>query len=176
MYLWQFILKKIIVLQILKEPPNFGAANILWVSLSYLQSVLSRIFASLVINLVDFIREQCFIRWKCWERPRSEKDIVGEWVGCIYASQKRIHLFVGKVLRRWSSSHVFTTVLEIECLEEKLGTTDCVFKENERRDVGIFAIQNVICGPAKANFLGGKKWEIPQYENIRKIFSINKFI
>ena len=37
-------------------------------------------------------------------------------------------------------------------------------------DVGIFAIQNVICGPAKANFLGGKKWEIPQYENIRKIF------
>ena len=115
---------------------------------------------------------------KCWERleiPRSEKDIVGEWVGCIYASQKRIHLCVSKVLRRFLSDdgaapHVFITALEIDCLEEKLGTTDCVFKENERRDVGIFAIHNVIFGPAKANFLGGKKWEIPQYENIRKIF------
>ena len=113
---------------------------------------------------------------KCWERleiPRSEKDIVGEWVGCIYASQKRIHLCVSKVLRRFLSDdgaapHVFITALEIDCL----GTTDCVFKENERRDVGIFAIHNVIFGPVKANFLGGKKWEniYSQYENIRKIF------
>lgn len=119
---------------------------------------------------------------KCWARleiPRSEKDIVGEWVGCIYNSQKRIHLFVGKVLRRFISDdgaalHVFTTALEVDCLEEKLGCTDCVLKENERRDVGIFSIQNIICGPVKANFLGGKKWEIPQYEEIRKIFEFYK--
>ena len=111
-----------------------------------------------------------------------ENDIVGEWVGCVYTTQKnKIHLFVGKVLKRFlsddgASLNAFTTALEVDCLDEKLGTTDCVFKENERKDIGIFAIHNVICGPVNANFLGGKKWKIHQYEEIRNIFELNKKI
>ena len=119
---------------------------------------------------------------KCWEKfepPKAEKDLVGEWVGCVYETPKRAGLFVGKVTRRFLSDdgaalNAFTTALEVDCLEEKLGTTDCLFKENERKDVGIFAIHNVICGPIKANFLGGRKWDIPQYQQIRKIFDNNK--
>ena len=119
---------------------------------------------------------------KCWERlepPRAEKDIVGEWVGCIYAGQRADHLFVGKILRRFLSDdgaalNTHTVALEIDCLEEKLGTADCRFKEAGQKDIGVFPIHNVICGPVQADFISGKKWEVPQYQAIKKIFEKNK--
>ena len=149
------------------------------------QNILN-VTASLYSNLRLYLKQNCYKRMaRCWERyelPRLENDIVGEWVGCVYTTQKnKIHLFVGKVLKRFlsddgASLNAFTTALEVDCLDEKLGTTDCVFKENERKDIGIFAIHNVICGPVNANFLGGKKWKIHQYEEIRNIFELNKKI
>ena len=101
----------------------------------------------MVIILVNIFKNELYLT--------IENDIVGEWVGCVYTTQKnKIHLFVGKVLKRFlsddgASLNAFTTALEVDCLDEKLGTTDCVFKENERKDIGIFAIHNVICGPVR---------------------------
>ena len=44
-------------------------------------------------------------------------------------------------------------MLEIDCLEQKLGTTDCILKQAKKSDVDIFPVQNIICGPLNINLL-----------------------
>ena len=103
-------------------------------------------------------------------------------MGCLYLSrpEKKDHMFVGKVVNRFLSDdgaalNAYTTALEMDCLQEKLGTADNTFKEhNEGKfDVGIFPIYNIICGPIKANFVGSRKWDVPQHNQIRDIFKNN---
>ena len=38
------------------------------------------------------------------------------------------------------------TTLEVDCLGQKLGTTDCILKQAKKTDVNIFPVQNIICG------------------------------
>ena len=38
------------------------------------------------------------------------------------------------------------TTLQVDCLGQKLGTTDCILKQAKKTDVNIFPVQNIICG------------------------------
>lgn len=116
--------------------------------------------------------------WAHFEPPMMEKEIRGEWVGCVFPGQKKKdHLFIGRVVSRFLSDegaalNSYTTALEVNCLQEKLGTADNIFKEHNegKTDVGVFPIHNIICGPLNANFVGSRKWDVPQHSQIRDIF------
>ena len=70
-----------------------------------------------------------------------------------------------------TADDVWTTGLEVSCLQEKLGVTDCILKEHEfKADIDTFGIQNIICGPITGTFLGAKKWEFPKYEEVKRLF------
>ena len=66
--------------------------------------------------------------------------------------------------------------LEIDCLEQKLGTTDCILKQAKKLDVNIFPVQNIICGPLNVNPLSNGRWECPMYAEVRKIFEKYKIV
>ena len=40
------------------------------------------------------------------------------------------------------------------------------------RDVDIFAIQDIFAGPLTVNPLKGDKWDVPQYEKVKKTFEL----
>ena len=73
-----------------------------------------------------------------------------------------------------------TAVLEIDCLQQKFGTSHNMFKENRKftdvdgrvvgTDVATFATFNIICGSLNAVFVGGEKWEFPQYPEVKRTF------
>jgi len=118
--------------------------------------------------------ERC---WAHFEPPKKESDFVGEWVASIYEKKKRHHLFLGRVKQRFiideiDAPNCYATALEVDCLQEKLGITDSILREHNQpgTDVGVFAMQNIICTKIKAKFLGGNRWEFPQYEKIKVLF------
>ena len=45
--------------------------------------------------------------------------------------------------------------LELDCLKRKLGITDNILREAKRKDVDVFPIKDVICGPLQMNPLRG---------------------
>ena len=61
-------------------------------------------------------------------------------------------------------------MLEIDCLEQKLGTTDCILKQAKKSNVDIFPVQNIIYGPLNVNPLSNGHWECPMYAEVQKIF------
>ena len=60
--------------------------------------------------------------------------------------------------------------LELNCLECILGIADNILREAKRKDVDIFSIKDIICGPLQMNPLRGGRWECPSYEIITKHF------
>ena len=63
-------------------------------------------------------------------------------------SKRGPNLFIGKTTQRFLNDECgLITALEIDCLEQKLGTTDCILKQAKKSDVNIFPVQNIICGP-----------------------------
>ena len=90
---------------------------------------------------------------------------------------ERHHLFVGRVKQRFlidamDSPDCYTTALEVDCLQEKLGITNSILQEHNEvgTEVGIFALHNIICAKLKEKFLGGNRWEFPQYEKVKALF------
>ena len=67
-------------------------------------------------------------------------------------------------------------VLEIDSLEQKLGTTDCILKQAKKSYVDIFPEQNIICGPLNVNPLSNGHWECPMYAEVQKIFKKYKIV
>ena len=109
--------------------------------------------------------------WKGLSPPTVEEHVVNRWYGCIYTSKRGPNLFIGKATRRFLNDEGgLITALEIACLEQKLGTTDCILKQAKKSDVDIFPVQNIICGPLNVNPLSNERWECPMYAEVRKIF------
>ena len=109
--------------------------------------------------------------WKGLSPPTVEEHVVNRWYGCIYTSKRGANLFIGKATRRFLNDEGgLITALEIACLEQKLGTTDCILKQAKKSDVDIFPVQNIICGPLNVNPLSNERWECPMYAEVRKIF------
>ena len=66
--------------------------------------------------------------------------------------------------------------LELDCLKRKLGITDNILREAKRKDVDVFPIKDVICGPLQMNPLRGGRWEcksckitIKHFEEAKKL-------
>ena len=118
--------------------------------------------------------------WSYLNPPTKECDVVGKWFACIYDTKRGPNLFIGKALTRFLyDENGHAAGVEIDCLQQKLGTVDSILRETKNvtqngrttgEDVDTFAAHNVICGPLKAEFLGGNKWEFPQYPLIRTLF------
>ena len=109
--------------------------------------------------------------WKCLSPPTVEEHIVNRWYGCIYTSKTGPNLFTGKATQRFLNDEGgLIMALEIDCLEQKLGTTDCILKQAKKSDVDIFPVQNIICGPLNVNPLSNGRWKSPMYAEVRKIF------
>ena len=65
--------------------------------------------------------------------PTAEKNVVNKWSGCIYMSKRGPNLFTGKATQRFLNDEGgLITLLEIDCLEQKLGTTDCILKQAKK--------------------------------------------
>ena len=111
---------------------------------------------------------------KVWVH-QQEEDVVKKWYGCFYATKRGLKLFIGKAMQRFLNSESgLLTPLEIDCLEPKLGTTDCILKWVKKSNVNIFPVQSINCGFLNANPLSNGCWECPMYAEILKIFEINK--
>ena len=109
--------------------------------------------------------------WKGLSPPTAEKNAVNKWSGCIYTSKRGPNLFIGKATQRFlNDDGGLITLLEIDCLEQKLGTTDCILKQAKKSDVDIFPVQNIICGSLNINPLSNGRWECSMYAEVRKNF------
>lgn len=84
------------------------------------------------------------------------KDIVG----CIYASHKRIHLFVGKVLWRFLSDDNSPSRIHHCAWSQLLGSKAWVYRlcsEGKRKEGCWNFFHPELYEPVKANFLGGQE-------------------
>ena len=59
-------------------------------------------------------------------------------------------------------------MMELDCLECKLGIADNILREAKRKDGDVFPVKDIICGPLQMNPLRGGRWECPSYEIITK--------
>ena len=115
--------------------------------------------------------------WKGLSPPTAEEDVVNKWYGCIYMSKRERNVFIGKATQRFLNDEGgIIMTLEIDCLEQKLGTTDCILKQTKKSDVDIFPVQNIICSPLNVNRLSNGRWECPMYAEVRKIFEKYKSV
>ena len=105
--------------------------------------------------------------WKGLSPPIAEEDIVNKWYGCIYMTKRGPDLCIGKVTQRFLNDEgELITALEIDCLKQKLGTTDHILKQT-KNSVDIFPV-------LKINPLSNGYWECPIYAEVRKIFKTYK--
>ena len=105
--------------------------------------------------------------WKGLSPPTAEEDVVNKWYGCIYTSKRGPNLFIGKAAQRFLNDEVgLITALEIDCLEQKLGTADFILKQTKTSDVDIFPVQNISCGPLNINPLSNGCWECLMYAEV----------
>ena len=73
------------------------------------------------------------------------------------------------VFHDFDANGIYALALEVDCLQEKNGVTDCVLKEHplDKKDVGIIPIHDIICGSIRSVFLSALRWEISQYDDIK---------
>ena len=82
-------------------------------------------------------------------------------------------LYVGRMKRRFlSDQNGYCTAVELDCLRAKCGTTDNVLEEypDDKKDVYIFPARCIISKPFSATFIGGRKWEVKNYDQFRHLF------
>ena len=60
----------------------------------------------------------------------------------------------------------------MDCLQLKLGVTDCIFQQHKAplKDIDVIPIKDVFMGPLKGIHHKNGKWEFPQYLNVKKVF------
>ena len=77
--------------------------------------------------------------------------------------KKTTFLLAGSSVVFGAALNAYTTALEVNSLQEKLGTADNIFKEHNegKTDVGVFPIHNYICRSVNAIFVGSRKWDVP---------------
>ena len=95
---------------------------------------------------------------------------------CVFKSAKTPNLYIGKIRKRFLTAEVnekgYVAAVEMDCLQLKLGITDCIFREHKAplKDIDVIPIKDVFMGPLKGIYRENGKWEFPQYLNVKKIF------
>ena len=109
--------------------------------------------------------------WRRLNPPIAEEDVIGKWYACIFMHNKSAGLYIGRLKRRFLNDQGgFVLALELDCLERKLGVTDNILWEAKTKDVDVFPVKDVICGPVDMKPLKGGRWECQSYETVVKIF------
>ena len=68
-----------------------------------------------------------------FELINSRRGCGNNWYGCIYTSKRGLNLFIGKAIQIFPNDEGgLIMVLEIDSLEQKLGTTDCILKQAKK--------------------------------------------
>ena len=112
--------------------------------------------------------------------PNNEANLVRKWYACIFRGKKTSNLFIGKVIRRFlldqESEGGYACALEVDCLQQKFGVTDCILREHDKigKDIGIVPVKDVFIGPLKGIYRDNGKWEFPDYFNIKVLFETIK--
>ena len=109
--------------------------------------------------------------WTFLNPPTSEDDIIGGWYAGIFSNKKRTTLYIGKAQRRFLGDVGGPCAsVELDCLKPNVSSST-VFesKLDHLPDVGNFHTEDIIAGPLIVKPLRGKKWEVPNYDNVKKM-------
>ena len=84
------------------------------------------------LNITISILDQLSTTERCWRfinPPVKEEDLIGKW----FTLKKVQYLYIGKVMMRFLSDAVedtgFTVACQMDCLRQKFGVTDNLFRE-----------------------------------------------
>ena len=113
--------------------------------------------------------------WRSVNPPVPEEQVVGKWYAAIYLGKRKEQIYVGRATKRFlSEKDGPATCLELDCLKPHFGSGSILesVPAHLERDVDIFAIQDIFAGPLTVNPLKGDKWDVPQYEKVKKTFEL----
>ena len=103
------------------------------------------------VDEIDYGEDKIFKMKECWRRlglPTMEKELIDKWYGCIFLQNKSVGLYVGRMKKRFLNDEGGTVLTqELDCLERKLGVADNILREAKRKDVDVFSVKDIICGP-----------------------------
>ena len=114
--------------------------------------------------------------WDAMNPPKNEEELIGQWFACVFKSTKTPNLYIGKIRKRFLTAEVnekgYVAAVEMDCLQQKLGVTDWIFREHKAplKDIDVIRIKDVFMRPLKGIYRENGKWEFPQYLNVKKIF------
>ena len=106
---------------------------------------------------------------ECWRRfslAKMKKELIDKWYACIFLYNKSAGLYIRRMKKRFLNDEGgMVLALELAFLERKLGVTD-ILREAKRKDVDVFPVKDIICGPLQMNPLRGGRWQCPSYETV----------
>ena len=119
----------------------------------------------------DPIETSLIEAWESISPPIPESEILGKWVGVIYETKKKNHLYIGKVLNRFlRDENGPVESLRLDCLKLHVGT-DTILEEVPKHlehDIYNFPASDIITGPLSAIPQKGNKWNFPDYFKIKE--------
>ena len=110
--------------------------------------------------------------WKFLNPLTSEDDIIGGWYAGIFSNKKRTTLYIGKARRLFLGDVDGPCVsVELDCLKPNVSSST-VFESTPDHlpDVGNFHTEDIIAGLLIVKPLRRKKWEVPNYNNVKKMY------
>ena len=117
--------------------------------------------------------------WEKLNPPASEDWIVGKWFGAIFIEKKKHVLYVGKATKRFlADSDGPAESIELDCLKPHFGSGKILegIPDHLPRDLDIFKVSDIIAGPLDVNILRGNKWEVKEYDDVKRTFEqVTKF-
>ena len=119
----------------------------------------------------DPIETSLIEAWKSISPPVPESEILGKWVGVIYETKKKNHLYIGRVFNGFlRDENGPVESLRLDCLKLHIGT-DTILEEVPKhlvRDIYKFPASDIITGPLSAIPQKGNKWNFPDYLKIKE--------
>ena len=109
--------------------------------------------------------------WKSLSSPTKEEEVIQKWYGAIYMHKKKMHLYVGKVTRRFLYDEGGpVTAIELDCLKPRIESgTVLESYDNQHKDIDRFPIHNIIASISVIP-LRNNKWDVPQYQTLEEKF------
>ena len=89
--------------------------------------------------------------------------------------EKSQQIYIGKVTKRFLADvDGPATGIELDCLKPHFGSGTVLegIPSHLPRDIDLFDIENVFAGPLLVKPVKGNKWEVPDYEDVKRAFDI----
>ncbi|XP_065064643.1 uncharacterized protein LOC135690884 [Rhopilema esculentum] len=113
--------------------------------------------------------------WQSLCPPVEEVEIIGKWYAAIFLGKKSQQIYIGKVTKRFLADvDGPATGIELDCLKPHFGSGTVLegIPSHLPRDIDLFDIENVFAGPLLVKPVKGNKWEVPDYEDVKRAFDI----